>query len=132
MGTTTRTTVFFVIDGPTSATVLLGRDSIHESRYIPSSLHQCLIFWNDKGEAEMVQADHRPFIVEANSVESVRVGAEYGPEINKVDCLEEEVLTRNLDDKVIGITKPRHAQAQYPLVRVNISDEGEDRPTFVN
>ncbi|CAI9786863.1 unnamed protein product [Fraxinus pennsylvanica] len=69
VGTTTRTTVFFfVIDGPTSYNVLLGRDWIHGSRCIPSLLHQCLVFWNDKGEAEVVQADHRPFVVEANSV----------------------------------------------------------------
>lgn len=79
IGTTTRTTVFFIIDGPTSYNVLLGRDWIHGSRCIPSSLHQCLIFWNDKGEAEVVQADHRPFVAEANSVEKFMYEGNYGP-----------------------------------------------------
>ncbi|CAI9776006.1 unnamed protein product [Fraxinus pennsylvanica] len=69
VGTTTRTTVFFVIHGPTSYNMLLGRNRIHGSRCIPSSLHQCLVFWNDKGQAEVMQADHKPFIAEANSVE---------------------------------------------------------------
>ncbi|KAL2540083.1 Uncharacterized protein Adt_01061 [Abeliophyllum distichum] len=54
MGTITKTTVFFVLDGPTSYNVLLGRDWIHGNHCIPSSLHQCLVFWNDKGEAEVV------------------------------------------------------------------------------
>lgn len=67
------------MDGPTSYNVLLGRDWIHESRCIPSSLHQCLVFWNDKGEVEVVQADHRPFVVEANSVERFMYEGNYGP-----------------------------------------------------
>ncbi|KAL2500186.1 Uncharacterized protein Adt_25736 [Abeliophyllum distichum] len=69
VGTITKTTVFFVIDGPTSYNVLLGRDWIHGNRCIPSSLHQCLVFWNDKGEAEVVQTNHRPFVAKVNSVE---------------------------------------------------------------
>ncbi|KAL2491133.1 putative retroelement [Abeliophyllum distichum] len=79
MGTITKTTVFFIIDGPTSYNVLLGRDWIHGNRCIPSSLHQCLVFWNDKGEAEVVQADHRPFVAEANSVERFMYEGNYGP-----------------------------------------------------
>ena len=79
VGTTTRTTVFFVINGPTSYNILLGRDWIHGSRCIPSSLHQCLVFWNDQGKAEVVQADHRPFVAEANSVERFMYEGNYGP-----------------------------------------------------
>ncbi|KAL2525140.1 Uncharacterized protein Adt_10194 [Abeliophyllum distichum] len=77
--TITKTTIFFVIDGPTSYNILLGRDWIHGNRCIPSSLHQCLVFWNDKGEAEVVQADHRPFVAEANSVEKFMYEENYGP-----------------------------------------------------
>ncbi|KAL2527368.1 Uncharacterized protein Adt_12422 [Abeliophyllum distichum] len=72
--TTTRTTVFFVIDGPTSYNVLLRRDWIHGSRCIPPSLH----FWNDKGEAKVVQADHRPFVTKVNSVERFMYEGNYG------------------------------------------------------
>ncbi|CAI9771374.1 unnamed protein product [Fraxinus pennsylvanica] len=79
IGTTTRTTVFFVIDGPTSYNVLLGRDWIHESQCIPLSLHQCLIFWIDKGGVEVVQTDHRSFVAEANSVETFMYEGNYGP-----------------------------------------------------
>ncbi|CAI9775703.1 unnamed protein product [Fraxinus pennsylvanica] len=44
VGTTTRTTTFFVIDSPTSYNVLLGRDWIHGIHCIPSTLDQCLVF----------------------------------------------------------------------------------------
>ncbi|KAL2531786.1 Uncharacterized protein Adt_05137 [Abeliophyllum distichum] len=50
MGTITKTTVFF-----------------------------CLVFWNDKGETEVVQAYHRPFVAEANSVERFMYEGNYGP-----------------------------------------------------
>ncbi|KAL2533484.1 hypothetical protein Adt_06835 [Abeliophyllum distichum] len=54
-------------------------------------------------------------------------------EINKVDCLEEEVrTTKDLDDEAMEITKPEHAQAQDLLVKVNIGNGREDRPTFVS
>ncbi|KAL2531897.1 hypothetical protein Adt_05248 [Abeliophyllum distichum] len=44
-------------------------------------------------------------------------------EINKVDCLEEEVMTtKDLYDEAMGITKPGHAQTQNLLVKVNIGD----------
>ncbi|CAI9766793.1 unnamed protein product [Fraxinus pennsylvanica] len=76
---TTRTIVFFVIDVSTSYNVLLGRDWIHRSCCIPSSLHQCLVFWNDKDKAEVVQADHRPFVAEANSVERFMYEGNYRP-----------------------------------------------------
>ncbi|KAL2542150.1 Uncharacterized protein Adt_03128 [Abeliophyllum distichum] len=79
VGTITKTTVFFVIDGPTSYNVLLGRDWIHGNHRIPLSLHQCLVFWNGKGEVEVVQADHRPFVAEAISGERFMYEGNYGP-----------------------------------------------------
>ncbi|CAA2968874.1 Hypothetical predicted protein [Olea europaea subsp. europaea] len=79
LGITTRATVFFVIDGPTSNNVLLGRDWIHGSHCKPLSLHQCLVFSNDKGEAEVVQADHRPFVAEAKSVKRFMYEGNYKP-----------------------------------------------------
>lgn len=55
-----------------------------------------------------------------------------GREVNKVDCLEEEVLTKELDDEVMRIAKPGYAQAQDPLIKVNIGNDGEDHPTFIS
>ncbi|CAA3006190.1 Hypothetical predicted protein [Olea europaea subsp. europaea] len=49
-----------------------------------------------------------------------------GREVNKVDCLEEEVPIRELNDEVMRTTKPGYAQAQDPLIKVNIGNEGED------
>lgn len=45
-------------------------------------------------------------------------------EVNKVDCLEEEVPTKDMDDEVMKINKSGNAQAQDPLVKVNIGDVG--------
>ncbi|KAL2518098.1 Uncharacterized protein Adt_14345 [Abeliophyllum distichum] len=53
-------------------------------------------------------------------------------EINKVDCLDEGISTKNLDDDLMGITKLGYAQAQDPLTKINIGDEGEDLPTFIS
>ncbi|CAA2989247.1 Retrotransposon gag [Olea europaea subsp. europaea] len=55
-----------------------------------------------------------------------------GRKVNKVDCLEEEVPTRELDDEVMRIAKPGYAQTQNPLIKVNIGNEGEDRPIFIS
>jgi hypothetical protein len=47
---------FFIINSKSTYTVLLGRDWIHASCCIPSTMHQCLIQW-DGDEVELVHAD---------------------------------------------------------------------------
>ena len=39
-------TAFFIIDSKTEYNALLGRDWIHQTSCIPSSLYQVLIFWD--------------------------------------------------------------------------------------
>ncbi|CAL9030060.1 unnamed protein product, partial [Prunus brigantina] len=57
---------FFVVD-TTSTTYnpLLGRDWIHQSLCVPSTLHQQLALWNEEGYMEIVEADPRPFLPSA-------------------------------------------------------------------
>ena len=56
IGSKTLPTIFFVINGKGSYSLLLGRDWIHANRCIPSTMHQCLIQWI--GDAvEIVSAD---------------------------------------------------------------------------
>ena len=52
--------------------------------------------------------------------------------IHKVDCLEEKTPLSDMDDEATRIPKSGYAQAQDPLVKINIGEEGEDRPTFVS
>ncbi|KAL2466303.1 hypothetical protein Adt_42154 [Abeliophyllum distichum] len=52
-------------------------------------------------------------------------------EINKVDCLEEGNFTKEVEDDLERIAKPIYAQAQDPLTKINLGDEGEDLPTFI-
>ena len=62
-------TEFFVVESKSYYNALLGRDWIHASLCVPSSLHQVLLFWNNE-EVEVVKADNRPFMVTANAVEA--------------------------------------------------------------
>ena len=41
-------TAFFIVDSKTEYNALLGRDWIHQTNCIPSSLYQVLIFWDGK------------------------------------------------------------------------------------
>lgn len=61
IGSKMLTTPFFVIDSHASFNVLLGRDWIHACMVIPSTLHQCLIFWN-QDKVEVVWTDSSPFL----------------------------------------------------------------------
>ena len=51
---------FFMVETSAANSALLGRDWIHPNYYIPSTLHQFLIFWNGN-EIEIVGADNKPF-----------------------------------------------------------------------
>ncbi|XP_070677776.1 uncharacterized protein [Malus domestica] len=60
-------TAFFIVDSKTEYNALLGRDWIHQTNCIPSSLYQVLIFWD--GKLVMVHpADTQPF--ETNMIQA--------------------------------------------------------------
>lgn len=56
VGSNTIPTIFFVIDGKGSNSLLLGRDWIHANCCIPSTMHQYLIQWQGD-QVEIMQAD---------------------------------------------------------------------------
>jgi hypothetical protein len=65
IGSKTMLTTFFVIDGKGAYSLLLGRDWIHASCCIPSTMHQCIIQWI--GDAiKVVQANTSVTIAAAN------------------------------------------------------------------
>jgi hypothetical protein len=66
IGSKSLTTVFFVIEVQGNYSVILGRDWIHASRCIPSTMHQFLIQWIDD-EIEVVHADMSTYIALANA-----------------------------------------------------------------
>jgi hypothetical protein len=62
---------FFVIECTAPYSGILGRDWIHRSYCIPSSMHQELLLWNPvTDEADLFKADPRPFSVSANSIDA--------------------------------------------------------------
>ncbi|KAM1179154.1 hypothetical protein ACFX2G_018760 [Malus domestica] len=63
----THMTAFFVVDSKTEYNALLGRDWIHQTSCIPSSLYQVLVFW-DGNSVTVYPADSQPF--EANMIQA--------------------------------------------------------------
>ncbi|CAL8152312.1 unnamed protein product [Prunus armeniaca] len=62
---------FFVVDTTsTTYNALLGRDWIHQSLCVPSTLHKQLALWNEEGHMEIVEADPRPFLPSAMCFEA--------------------------------------------------------------
>ncbi|KAM1677871.1 hypothetical protein ACFXTN_034652 [Malus domestica] len=60
-------TVFFIVNSKTEYNILLGRDWIHQTSCIPSSLYQVLVFRD--GKSIIVHpADSQPF--EANMIQA--------------------------------------------------------------
>ncbi|GKV34003.1 hypothetical protein SLEP1_g42432 [Rubroshorea leprosula] len=69
VGNRTLMCALFVVDTIATYNALLGRDWIHSSWCVPSTLHQKLIFWNG-GRTEVVTADDKPFVASTNAVEA--------------------------------------------------------------
>ena len=78
VGEKTKTTGFYVVDAATNYNVLLGRDWIHTSLCVPSTLHQCLLLWNGN-QVEKVLADDQPFENSANLAEVKFYNREFTP-----------------------------------------------------
>ena len=67
IGSKTLLTIFFVIDGKGSYSLLLGRDWIHVNCCVPSTMHQCLTQWYVY-DVEVVHADESVSITTADPV----------------------------------------------------------------
>ncbi|KAH7858385.1 hypothetical protein Vadar_023231 [Vaccinium darrowii] len=78
VGTKTLTTPFFVVNSRSSYNLLLGRDWIHVCMAVPSTLHQCLIFWHGD-DVEVVWADKRPFLASSNHADAKLYDNEISP-----------------------------------------------------
>ncbi|CAL8115815.1 unnamed protein product [Prunus armeniaca] len=71
---------FFVVDTTsTTYNALLGRDWIHQSLCVPSTLHQQLALWNEEGYMEIVEADPRPLLPFAMCFEARYYHDDLGP-----------------------------------------------------
>ena len=71
-------TAFFVVESSASYNILLGRDWIHDNWYVPSSLHQFLLFWKDN-DVEVVWADNKPFNTYSDNLEASNYDVNLGP-----------------------------------------------------
>lgn len=64
VGTTTRSTIFMVIDSKANFNLLLGREWIHKIGVVPSTVHQRLIIWRKDDIVENIEADQRCYWVD--------------------------------------------------------------------
>lgn len=64
IGTTTRSTVFMVINSKTNFNLLLGRELIHGKGAVPSTVHQRLIIWRKDNIIENIEVDQRYYRID--------------------------------------------------------------------
>ena len=64
VGTTTRSTLFMVIDSKANFNLLLGREWIHGIGVVPSTVHQRLIIWRKDSIVENIEADQSYYWVD--------------------------------------------------------------------
>ena len=57
VNTTTRSTLFMVINYKANFNLLLGREWIHGIGAVPSTLHQRISIWRQDGVVENIEAD---------------------------------------------------------------------------
>ncbi|KAM1329403.1 hypothetical protein ACFX2F_013578 [Malus domestica] len=79
---------FFVVDCTSTYGALLGKDWIHQSLVVPSTLHQQVAVYHEAsaegpGFWEMVEAKSRPFLPTANIAEA----SFYNPNVGILKCL---------------------------------------------
>ncbi|KAM1336871.1 hypothetical protein ACFX13_041904 [Malus domestica] len=78
---------FFVVDCTSTYGALFGRDWIHQSLAIPSTLHQQVAVYHEAdiegpGVWEMVEAESRPFLPTTNVAEA----SFYNPNVGILKC----------------------------------------------
>ncbi|GKV21983.1 hypothetical protein SLEP1_g31893 [Rubroshorea leprosula] len=143
VGNRTLMSAFFVVDTVATYNALLGRDWIHSSWCVPSSLHQKLIFWNG-GKAEVVSADDKSFSANTHLVEAryyeEDIGTiqffgmdRHGKPIGITGCsrplLSKRVVEEEREKAVLEITKKLAAYFAEKAVQVDrfeIVHEGEE------
>ncbi|KAH7852249.1 hypothetical protein Vadar_022444 [Vaccinium darrowii] len=121
VGTKTLTTPFFIINSLSTYNVLLGRDWIHACVAVPSSFHQCLIFWNGNN-VEVVWADQKPFLATTNHAEVRLYDSDIGP--MRVACLDK--YGRH---KIVTLTSKSLTEDLKKMMDLH---EEEERPNSAN
>lgn len=64
VGTTTRSTLFMVINSKANFNLLLGREWIHRIGAVPSIVQQRLIIWRNDGIVENFKADQSYYLID--------------------------------------------------------------------
>ncbi|KAM2104158.1 hypothetical protein ACFX1T_002195 [Malus domestica] len=106
---------FFVVDCTSTYGALLGRDLIHQSLAIPSTLHQ---------QMEMVEAESRPFLPTANVAEA----SFYNPNVGILKCLEADENGRPTKRSEIYLVSSQHPYTINDRTKKERSGNGSQIP----
>ncbi|GKV42187.1 hypothetical protein SLEP1_g49624 [Rubroshorea leprosula] len=159
VGNKTLMSAFFVVDTVATYNALLGRDWIHSSWCVPSSLHQKLIFWNGS-KAKVVSADDKPFSTNTHLVEAryyeEDIGTirffgmdRHGKPIGITACSRPSLSTRVVEEvceeadqgdeitlEELDLAQAKlddlKAEVQDPLEEINLGSESEPKVTFIS
>ncbi|CAL9028693.1 unnamed protein product [Prunus brigantina] len=101
---------FFVVDTTsTTYNALLGRDWIHQSLCVPSTLHQQLALWNEEVNRTAAPTVSRP---------------------------KDSLKMRSYEEEVLDFAPTKHwmtsAEVEDPLREINLGTEEDPRPTFIS
>lgn len=116
VGTKTQSSVFFVVEAKPTYAMLLGRDWIHSSQCVPSTLHQRLMFW-EGDKVETVEVDKNPFTDDVKMVEAIF----YSPHLEPIQVSEnyEEGSWSACNLTTRGFEIVRQAESQLHLEEIN-------------
>ena len=119
-------TAFFVVETTAAYNALLGRDWIHPNFCIPSTLHQFLILWNGE-DAEVVSADHKPFVARVHGSEALLYEDNIGPvkliRMNKHRGPEDFTF---LKDRAVEAEAAAYDNRTSPVIPILINKEDVD------
>ncbi|RYR09583.1 hypothetical protein Ahy_B05g077951 [Arachis hypogaea] len=62
VGSSSRTTIFVVVSSKASYNALLDRDWIHGVGVVPSTVHQSILLWTDKGMSKVIKANSSLYV----------------------------------------------------------------------
>ncbi|KAB2626102.1 S2-RNase [Pyrus ussuriensis x Pyrus communis] len=132
-------------ESPVTSTyrALLGRDWIHQSLYVPSTLHQRMAVYHEEGETgpgfwEMVEAESRPFLPTTNIAEAnfydPSIGIIYGGDCDwrkEMTRLEERTTLELVKFLCVEPNKPP-PEVQDPLETIDLGTKGDPRPIQIS
>ncbi|CAL9019066.1 unnamed protein product [Prunus brigantina] len=123
----TRVAAFYVVESSVDYNILLGRDWIHQSGCIPSSLFQLLFFW-DGQRVSTYPADEKPF--ETNAVQARIYDDDVGWMIDKATKEEGAAAVTDLLERLLEHWAEESLQPNSPINLIEFLHKSDEADTL--